>query len=82
MFDRRSFLPDDYVPPRVGPAVSFCINPRAKFFDYELVLRGQHPLRGTMRANSEADLRRMLENRHPTQVEELNVIRSYRASEA
>ena len=80
MRERRSFLPDDYVPPRVGPSVSYCTNKRAKLFDYELHLRGQHPMRGTMRANSEADLRRMLENRHPTQVEELNVIRSYRAA--
>lgn len=82
MLERQSFLPDGYIPPRVGPSISFCTNKRAKLFDYELFLRGQHPMRGTMRANSEKDLGRMLENRHPTQIEKLIVIRSYRATEA
>lgn len=77
MFQPKSLLPDDYVPPRTGPAISFCTNPNANFFDYELRLRGQCLMRGTMRADSEDDLRRMLENRHPTCIEHFKVIRSY-----
>lgn len=82
MWKRKSLLQDGYIPPRTGPAVSFCTNPSAKFFDYELRIREQCLMRGTMRANSEKDLRRMLENRHPEQITELRVLRSYKGTKA
>jgi hypothetical protein len=82
MWKSKSLLQDGYIPPRTGPAVSFCTNAKAKFFDYELRLREQCLMRGSMRANSEKDLIRMLENRHPAQITELRVLRSYRAKKA
>ena len=78
MFNLSALIQDQVPPARTGPGLSFCSDPHADTFDYELRLRGQSPLRGSKRAHSEEDLRRMLENVYPEQIEEINIIKRYK----
>jgi hypothetical protein len=78
MFNLSALIQDQVPPARTGPGLSFCPDPHADTFDYELRLRGQSPLRGSKRAHSEEDLRRMLENVYPEQIEEITIIKRYK----
>jgi hypothetical protein len=78
MFNLSTLIQDQIPAAKTGPGLSFCTDPKAQIFDYELRLRGQSPLRGSKRAHCEKDLQRMLENVYPNQIEELTIIRSYK----
>lgn len=78
MFNLSALIQDQVPPARTGPGLSFCSDPHADTFDYELRLRGQSLLRGSKRAHSEEDLRRMLENVYPEQIEEVSIIKRYK----
>lgn len=80
MFNLSTLIQDQIPAAKTGPGLSFCTDPKAQIFDYELRLRGQSPLRGSKRAHCEKDLQRMLENVYPSQIEELTIIRSYKNS--
>ena len=80
MFNLSTLIQDQIPAARTGPGLSFCTDPKAQIFDYELRLRGQSPLRGSKRAHCEKDLQRMLENVYPNQIEELTIVRSYKNS--
>lgn len=78
MFNLSTLIQDQIPAAKTGPGLSFCTDPKAQIFDYELRLRGQSPLRGSKRAHCEKDLQRMLENVYPNQIEELTIVRSYK----
>lgn len=78
MFDLSTLIQDRVPPARTGPGLSFCPDPKADTFDYELCLRGQSLMRGSKRAHSEEDLRRMLENVYPEQIQSLRIIKRYK----
>jgi len=80
MFNLSTLIQDQIPAAKTGPGLSFCTDPKAQIFDYELRLRGQSPLRGSKRAHCEKDLQRMLENVYPNQIEELTIVRSYKNS--
>lgn len=75
MFNLSELIKDPIAPAKTGPGISFCTDPHADTFDYELRLRGQSPLRGSKRALSEDNLREMLENVYPDQIEGLKILR-------
>lgn len=78
MFNLSTLIQDQIPAAKTGPGLSFCTDPKAQIFDYELRLRGQSPLRGSKRAHCEKDLQRMLENVYPNQIEEITIVRSYK----
>lgn len=80
MFNLSTLIQDQIPPTKSGPGLSFCVDPKALIYDYELRLRGQSPLRGSKRAHSEEDLQRMLENVYPQQIEDLKIIKCYKGS--
>jgi hypothetical protein len=80
MFNLSTLIQDQVPPARTGPGLSFCNDKNAWIFDYELSLRGQTPMRGSKRARNEKDLRRMLENCYPQQIEACTVLKRYKNS--
>ncbi|MGB0809144.1 MAG: hypothetical protein ACPGYJ_09255 [bacterium] len=74
MFNLSELIGDQIAPARTGPGISFCTDPNADIFSYELRLRGQSPLRGSKRALNEVQLREMLENVYPEQIEGLKIL--------
>lgn len=78
MFNLKLLIQDHLPPPTCGPGLSFCTDKNARIYDYELRLRGQSLMRGSKRALSKKDLRRMLENVYPEQVEELQIVKCYK----
>lgn len=80
MFDLSKLIQDQVPPARTGPGLSFCTDPNADTFEYELHLRGQSLMRGSKRALSEEDLRRMLENVYPKQIEQLSILKRFEPS--
>ncbi len=80
MFNLSTLIQDQIPPARTGPGLSFCTDKNAWTFDYELHLRGQVPMRGSKRARDQKDLRRMLENCFPQQIESCVVLKRYKSS--
>ena len=80
MFNLSTLIQDQIPAAKTGPGLSFCTDPKAQIFDYELRLRGQSPVRGSKRARNEKDLRRMLENCYPQQIEACTVLERYENS--
>ena len=78
MFNLKLLIQDHLPPPTCGPGLSFCTDKNARIYDYELRLRGQSLVRGSKRALSEKDLRRMLKNVYPEQIEELQIVKCYK----
>ena len=78
MLDLKLLIQDHIPPPTCGPGLSFCTDENARIYDYELRLRGQSLMRGSKRALSEKDLRRMLKNVYPEQIEELQIVKCYK----
>ena len=80
MFDLSKLIQDQVPPARTGPGLSFCTDPNADTYEYELRLRGQSLMRGSKRASSKEDLRRMLDNVYPEQIESIQILRSFKPS--